>query len=204
MNEARKDILSYIRLIACGVFKPALDNLEIKKRYPHVGVTFLPSNLHVRPGQLEKSLFREIAAAQRRHEKVVCLYGDCFPDIDHFCRRHGVLKLRALYCYETFLGSERFRRILEEAAGTYFLERDLILNFEEYCVEPLELHDEEVRKCYFEHYQKLLYVRQPSDPDLVPRAIELARFLELPLEIRDADYSHLNKELHTLIECDSR
>lgn len=89
---------------------------------------------------------------------------------------------------------------MNETAGTYFLERDLILNFEEYCIEPLELHDEEMRKYCFEHYQRVLYVRQPRDPDLVSRAGKLAEFLQLSLEIRDADYSHLGRELVRLIE----
>jgi hypothetical protein len=83
--------------------------------------------------------------------------------------------------------------------GTYFLERELILNFAEYCSEPLELHDEEMRKSFFEHYERIVYVRQPSDPDLVSRARELAELLHLTLEIRDADYRHFDKILTDLI-----
>jgi len=106
-----------------------------------------------------------------------------------------VIKVPGSHCYEMLLGSERFQKLVDETAGTYFLERELILNFEEYCIEPLELHDEEMRKCCFEHYQRLLYVRQPLDPDLVPNARELAEFLELSLDIVDADYWHLEKKL---------
>jgi len=91
------------------------------------------------------------------------------------------------------------RQFIDEIAGTYFLEKDLILNFEEYCMKPLELHDEEMRKCCFEHYQRLLYVRQPSDPDLIPRASEIAEFLSLFLETSDADYSSLEKKLIEII-----
>ena len=66
-------------------------------------------------------------------------------------------------------------------------------------MKPLELHDEEMRKCCFEHYQRLLYVRQPSDPDLAPRASEIAEFLSLFLETSDADYSSLEKKLIEII-----
>jgi len=106
-----------------------------------------------------------------------------------------VAKVPGPNCWEILLGSERFGQLIEETAGTYFLEKDLILNFEENCIEPLELYDEEMRNYCFGNYRKLLYVRQPSDPDLMSQANRLAEFLELSLEIMDADYSHLERRL---------
>jgi hypothetical protein len=88
---------------------------------------------------------------------------------------------------------------MDETAGTYFLEKELILNFREYCIEPLELDDAEMRECYFKHYQKLIYIRQPTDPNLLSQAHDLADLLELSLAISDADYSHLEKALTKLI-----
>jgi len=103
------------------------------------------------------------------------------------------------YCYEMLLGAELFQQLIDDTAGTYFLEKELILNFEEYCMNPLELYDQEIRKYCFEHYRRLLYVRQPEDPDLTFQAGEIAKFLNLSLEIRDVDYSHLEKKLIKLI-----
>ncbi len=177
-----------------------MEHLKLEYRYPQLRLTYLPSNLHLRPQYLENRLKKEIASAQKRIEKVICLYGNCFPGIEDLCQQRGVIKVPGHYCYEMLLGSERFRQSIEEIAGTYFLEKDLILNFEEYCMKPLELHDEEMRKCCFEHYQRLLYVRQPSDPDLAPRASEIAEFLSLFLETSDADYSSLEKKLIEIIE----
>jgi len=190
---------SITRIIACGVFKPALEHLQLENRYPNLRLTYLPSNLHLRPQELENRLLKEITAAKKRNERIVCLYGSCFPGIEDFCQQHGVIKVAGDYCYEMLLGTERFRQLIAEMAGTYFAEKDLILNFEEYCMVPLELHDEEMRKYCFERYQRLLYVRQPADPDLVPKASEVAEFLELSLDIRDADYSHLEKNLIELL-----
>lgn len=186
-------------IISCGVFKPALDYIRLEDRYRNLRLTYLPSNLHLRPQGLRNRLRRAIASARKRNERVMVLCGDCFPGINDFCKRHGVIKVPGHYCYEMLLGPERFQQFVDEVAGTYFLERDLILNFEECCVVPLELYDEEVRRYCFEHYQRLLYVRQPADPDLVPRASELAKFLELALEIGDADYSYLERKLIELI-----
>jgi len=187
------------RIIACGVFKPAIDYLRLEERYPHLRLTYLASKLHLKPEELKRLLLREIAKAKKRNERIICLYGECFPDISDFCKQHGVLKVPGHYCYEMLLGTERFKELIDEMAGTYFLEEDLIINFEEYCMRPLELEDEEMRKQCFEQYKRLLYVRQPADPDLMPMASELANFLELSLEIRDADYSYLEGKLTELI-----
>jgi len=187
------------RIIACAVFKPAIEYLQLEKRYANLRLTYLPSRLHLRPQELKNSLLREVTKAQKRNERVICLYGECFPDIGDFCKQHAAVKVPGFYCYEMLIGSERFNRLITEMAGTYFLEEDLIINFEEYCVRPLELQDEEMRKYCFERYKRLLYIRQPSDPDLIPKASELARFLGLSLDISDADYSHLEKNLIKLL-----
>ncbi len=196
----KTDIRDATRIIACGVFRPALEQLHLARRYPNVRVSYLPPVLHIRPKQLEEHLRRRVMIAAKRRERLVCLYGDCFPDIGEFCRLRGIAKVTGHNCYEILLGADLFGRLVDETAGTYFLERELILNFREYCIEPLELHDEQVRKWCFEHYHRLLYVRQPGDPDLVPRACELADFLELSLDIRDADYSHLERRLVEVLQ----
>jgi len=120
-----------VRILACWVFKPALEHLRLEGEYPDIRLTYLPPNLHLRPQELGKYLRREIAAAERRNERTICLIGDCFPGISDYCRQHGASRVPGPYCWEMFLGSERFNRLLEEYAGTYFLEKELILNFKE-------------------------------------------------------------------------
>lgn len=187
------------RIIACGVFKPAIDYLNLVERYPNLRLTYLQSSLHLKPRELERRLLEEVATALEREERVICLYGDCFPDIDKFCQHYGVIKVPGHYCHEMLLGSERFCQLIDETAGTYFAEKELICNFNEYCLIPLDLYDEEMRECYFKHYRRLCYVRQPSDPDLGFQVGELAEFLNLSLNISDVDYSHLEKQLTGLI-----
>ena len=194
-----RDTRGVTRIVACAVYRPALEHLQLARKWPGLRLTYLPSNLHMRPRDLRGILLRRFNYCHRRGERVVCLYGDCFPGLEEFCNRHRAVKVPGCHCYETRLGSERFQHILDETAGSYFLERDLIANFDQYCAEPLELYDAEMRRDCFAHYSKLIYVRQPSDPDLDARAEELAKFLELSLEVRDADYSHLERRLLGLI-----
>ena len=187
------------RIIACDVFRAALDYLKLEDRYTNLRITYLPGRLHLKPSELKKCLMLEIRKAQRRGEQIICLYGDCFPEIGNFCKRHGITKVPGNSCYEFFLGSERFKKLLDDVTGTYFIEEGLITNFEEYCTKPLELNDEEMRRQCFQHYKRLLYVRQPLDPELLSKASELAQFLGLYLEVSDADYSCLEEELIKLL-----
>ena len=188
-----------VRIIACQVFKPALEHLGLEDKCLNIRLTYLPPNLHLKLQELGKHLRREIIAAERRNERTICLYGDCFPGISEYCKRHRAYRVPGPYCWEMFLGSERFNQILDEDPGTYFVEKELICNFTEYCVEPLELYEEEMREQCFKHYHRILYVRQPSDPDLTAKANGIAEFLGLSLEIQDADYAHLEERLNKLL-----
>jgi len=187
-------------VIACAVFILAIEHLQLKERYPDIRFTYLPARLHLKPAELKISLQREVNKARVKSERVICLYGDCFPEMEDFCMRQEIIKVPGSYCYEMLLGTERFKQLIEETTGTYFLEEGLIINFEDYCMGPLELRDEEMRRQCFEHYQRLLYIRQPADADLVPRANELAQLLGLSLEIQDADYSHIDSTLNELLK----
>lgn len=194
------DITRPTSLIACGVFRSALEYLNLEKRHPALQVTFLPSNLHLHPQKLKDTLSNEIGDAKARNERTLCLYGNCFPDFRDFCSHHGAEKVVGQHCFQMLLGGKRYEDIIKEMVGTYFLERDLILHFEKYCLEPLALREDEIRRALFKNYRRVIYIKQPSDPDLVPQAEELARFLGLPLEIREADYSYLKQTLVNLIE----
>jgi len=200
-TSEKTEVITHI--IACAVFTAAMEHLQLKKKYPNMRLTYLPARLHLKPAELKKRLQLEVRRAQAKGERIICLYGECFPDIDGFCKRHSIIKVPGSYCYEMLLGSKRFKQLIEETTGTYFLEEGLIINFEDFCMGPLELKDEEMRRQCFEHYKKLLYIRQPSDKDLVPRASELAQLLGLSLEIQDADYSHIEKTLTESLKGDT-
>jgi hypothetical protein len=188
------------RLIACGVFKPVLEYIKPEFRYPGVIITYLPANLHLKPELLKLALQQAISETHRRREQPLIVYGDCFAGINEFCRQHGAAKLPGRNCYEMLLGDRLFEAALTETAGTFFVEQELLINFDDYCAEPLELDDDDLRKIYFEHYQRLLYVRQPNDPDLTAKAKKTADFLHLSLDIRDADYSYFSKLLQPLLQ----
>lgn len=151
------------------------------------------------PQKLKAELRKQIISAKSNKERVSCLYGHCFPGIDQLCAQYGTPRVAAAHCYELFLGSTRFQEIIDVEAGSFFVERDLILNFEAYCLKPLELHDADMRGLFFANYRQLIYVKQPKDRKLISKVRELANFLELSLKVVEADYSELERKIRKLI-----
>ncbi len=184
-------------IISCDVFRDALAHIRLP--HPETSLTYLPSHLHLRPRELKRRLVDRVRAARHRHRKVYCLYGVCFPDIDHVLARTGVSRCPGGHCFEMLLGRRQYQRITRDCAGVYFVERGLIENFEDYCVQPLELGDPAMRDWYFEHYKKIVYIRQPSDMNLSGPAQDIADFLSLELVVMDADYGDLERNMNRLM-----
>lgn len=162
-------------------------------------VGYLPAGLHLHPQRLREALRAAIVAARPQARQVVVLLGECFPDADDFCRGHEAIRVPGRHCFELLLGPDRFQRLLEESAGTFFLERELIESFEECCREPLELDDPCLRSQYFRHYQRVVVIHQPGDPDLRTRAQEVAELLGLPLRWEESDYTELDRRLESAL-----
>ncbi len=198
-DKIKDESLQSVRIIACGVFGSVLEQLKLERRFPGLNVTCLPSSLHVNPDELKQHLLKEIMVSEKENERIICLYGECFKDIDILCEKYGISKIEGHHCYEIFLGRKRFQEIMKDNARTYFLEKELILNFEEYCVKPLELYDEEMKELFFKNYERLVYIRQPSDPDLMPAVNNIADLLGLSVMVCDADYLNFEKALIELI-----
>jgi hypothetical protein len=187
-------------IIACNVFRSAMEHLGIQQRYPDLILRYLPAHLHLRPLELRRRLLAEIEENRKKHGPVGCLYGHCFEDIEDMLEKARVPRIRAGHCYQVLMGDDRFRRTILDQAGTFFMEKELVENFEAYCWDPLELHDPQMREWYFEHYRRVVFIRQPQDPDLTVQARRIASSLDLELQIVEADYDELEHALNQLIE----
>lgn len=186
-------------LIACHVFRSAMDYLGIQKHYPDLTIRYLPAHLHLQPARLKDRLLAEIRQAGESNLCVGCLYGHCFEDIDEVLKPSAVPRLPVSHCFEILLGKDRFQQFMQEQPGTFFMEKELIENFEECCWNPLELSDPQMRRWYFEHYHQIAYIRQPRDPDLTVKVRDIAGALELGFKVVDADYRELERKLNDLI-----
>jgi hypothetical protein len=187
-----------IHIIACSVFRDALLYLSDRIIDCPFIFTFLPSYLHLKPIDLKKHLLALIQEIKAANDQVGCLYGKCFPDIDQHLAQFEVIRMPYNHCYEIFIGRKRYQQIIVDRPGTFFVEKEVLIDFRNLCRVPLELDDPEIRRLYFKHYQQIIYIRQPLDPDLSDKAKEVAHLLELKLKILDADYTELNCFLEKL------
>ncbi len=189
-----------IRIIACGVFRDALRHIEPQRFHQNVTITYINPYLHNYPQKLKEEILYQIHLAKKAGDKILCLYGRCYPDLDdHLCEM-GIPRVPGEHCYEILLESKRFHALIDEEAGTYFVEKDLILNFHEYCIQPLELDDPLMRGIFFQHYKRLVYIRQPFDSErITPDFHDISQFLNLKPVVVDTDYSELKAKLIKLL-----
>lgn len=180
-----------INIIACSVFKDAITYLSDECGNCSFSFRYLPANLHLHPQELKAQLLKSIQETKATHTCVACLYGQCFENIDQTLLPEKISRIPCGHCYEILLGSQRYRDIIDREAGTFFVEKELLLNFDELCRIPLELDDPEIKELYFRHYKNLVYIRQPLDPDLSAQIRSVAHLLDLHLSVEDADYTEL-------------
>ena len=81
---------------------------------------------------------------------------------------------------------------MEEDLDVFYLTDFLARHFEKLVCEALGLrrHPELINE-YFKHYNRLVYLAQRNDEDLVDRAQNVARLLRLKFEIRQTGYGDL-------------
>jgi hypothetical protein len=178
-------------IIACDVFRSALLHLGIDRPdAPHT-IIYLPAHLHLRPDHLEQKLLQCLESDARTKSCAGCLYGKCFPDIDTVLNARSIERIECGHCYEILLGRVVHDKVMTERPGTFFLEKTVIEDFDNLCRAPLELDDPQMRGWYFEHYQQVVYIRQPLDPDLMGEVRRIAKLLFLDYTVMEADYTDL-------------
>lgn len=186
-------------IIACNAFYGALTCLNIEQRFPQVSIRYLPASLHLKPRELKQRFLFEIQRLPATALRPCCLYGHCFPDIDDVMEEKAMRRIPCAHCYETLLGPQHFQKIMTDQPGSFFIEKELLMNFDTYCWKPLEFDDPQLREWYFQHYRQIVYIRQPMDPNLTQQAEHIASRLNLALRIVDANYKELNKNLNDLL-----
>lgn len=185
-------------LIACDVYRSALRFTGVDAPGRDVAIVYLPAHLHLRPDQLRRELVRCLESETGCRPCAGCLYGQCFPDIDTVLGARRIERIACGHCYEILLGRNAHAALVAEQPGTFFLEKALLEDFDNLCRAPLELDDPEMRQLYFEHYRQVVYIRQPSDCNLIGRARAIAEMLGLAFVVADADYADLLRFLKDL------
>jgi uncharacterized protein DUF1638 len=173
-------------VIGCGAL--ARELLAVADRIPGLEIACLAPDLHNRPDGIPGAVRGRIRAARRDgYERIFVAYADCGTGglLDPVLAEEGVERLPGAHCYEVFAGSETFSAMADAEPGTFWLTDFLARNFERLVIRGLGIdRHPELQAVYFAHYERVVYLSQTDDPDLLAMARRAAERLGLAFEHR--------------------
>ncbi|MEO5939928.1 MAG: DUF1638 domain-containing protein [Candidatus Limnocylindrales bacterium] len=179
--------------MGCGAL--ARELLEVTRRIPGLEVACLPPDLHNRPAGIPGAVRARIAEARRDgFERIFVAYADCGTGglLEPVLAEAGVERLPGAHCYEVFAGSAEFAAMADAEPGTFWLTDFLARNFERLVIRGLGIdRHPELQATYFAHYERVVFLSQTEDPDLLLLARRAADRLGLAFEHRPTGIGHL-------------
>ncbi len=169
-------------LIACGALAREITGLIEGNGWNHLTVQCLPAILHNRPADIPERVRRKIRENKAAYGKILVLYGDCGTGglLDAVLAEEGVERIAGPHCYEFYAGADDFKILNEADPATFYLTDYLVRQFDKLVFEGLGLdRHPELLEIYFGNYNRLLYLAQTTDPELVDRARAAAERLGL-------------------------
>lgn len=162
-----------VLVIACGALAREITDLKRRYGWDHLRLKCIDARLHNRPADIPgnvREMIRENAAI---YDRIFVAYADCGTggSLDAVLEEEGVERLPGAHCYQFFAGSERFAALADAEPGTFYLTDFLARHFERFVIEPLGLDQHpELRDAYFGNYQRLVYLSQTRDVELLEAA----------------------------------
>lgn len=178
-------------VICCGAVAREVVGIVRENGWDHIRVECLPAKLHNDPEELPEGVRAKIRANRGRFDNILVLYSDCGTGgrMARMLEEEGVEGIGGAHCYEVFAGPERFREIIGEEPGCFFLTDFLARHFEKLVYRGLGLDRyPRLRDTYFGNYTKVVYLAQSDDAELKARARAAAESIGLEFEIRHTGY----------------
>ena len=194
MHYNGSDVRDQVLVIACGALAHEILALKSINRLDHISLYCLPAELHNRPEKITPLVKEAIFKGRKKFKNIVVGYGECGTkgQLDKLLQEEKIDRISGPHCYAFFSGLEKFGDPSEEDMDVFYLTDFLARHFEKLVYEALGLTDHpELIDEYFKHYNRLVYLAQRNDEDLVDRAKKAARLLRLKFEIRPTGYGDL-------------
>lgn len=174
-------------LIACGALAREITLLIEANSWTHLTVQCLPAILHNTPADIPDGVRQKIRENKVSFDQILVVYGDCGTGglLDDVLAEEGVERIAGPHCYEFYAGFEDFKAMSEADPGTFYLTDYLVRQFDQLVIKGLGLdRHPELRETYFGNYNRLIYLAQVENPELVIEAQQAAHQLGLSYEYR--------------------
>jgi hypothetical protein len=183
--------LPSILLICCGSLAREMTALVRDNGWSHMRITCLPAHIHNTPEKIPEAVREKIHAGRGKAEKILVLFSDCGTGgkLTDVLEEEGVEGIGGAHCYEIFAGGGNFAALMRDQPGCFFLTDFLVRHFDRLILAGLGLDRfPKLRRTYFGHYDKLVYLAQREDLELQDKARAAARTLGLEYELRLTGY----------------
>ena len=189
-----------VALIACGAV--ARDTAALVDKHGwDADVHGISSDLHMVPLEIAPAVESRLQTLLPRYKRVIVVYGDCGTGgrLDEVLRRYPAVRPAGAHCFQWYAG-DLFERFATEI-GIYFLTDWLVTNWDRAVIHGLGLDRFPwLKDTYFQHIERILFVRQHPSEEREARAREIAEWMERPLEIHDVGIEPLERLLTPLME----
>lgn len=189
-------------VIACGALVGHVQDIAQRNNLD-LHIEAIDPLLHNRPKEIAPKVEQEIIRLSAIYSSVAIAYADCgtYGALDDVCQRFNLKRLTGQHCYDVFVGAKNLQAQFDAEPGTYVLTDYLIRTFKRSVEEQLGLDKYPfLRDDYFHSYSRLLWLAQSPTSGLQNAADEIAKKLDLNLEVIHVGDLLLEQQLLSLIE----
>lgn len=191
-----------VLVIACGALSHEIHQLKTLNGWSHLKVQCLDADLHNRPQLIPEKLRQKINQFRDQYDNIFVAYADCgtVGGIDKVLLEEGIERLPGAHCYSFYATELAFNQLAEDNPATFYLTDFLARHFERLIISglKLDLHPE-LHQDLFGNYQRVVYLSQLRDEELVEMARNAADFLGLDFEHIHSGYGDLQRGLEAQV-----
>ena len=195
-----------VLIIACGALAFELNQLKKLNLWNHLTIQCLDAELHNTPKLIPERIKAKLDNTGDEFSKIFVAYADCGTGglLDTLLEQYNVEKLPGAHCYEFFSGTETFKQLHANEMGTFYLTDFLVKHFDRLVIKGLGLDKyPELKKEYFRHYKKVIYLAQSRSEKLIERSKQCAEFLELEHTVHHTGLGNFKKHIEASIRVNS-
>ena len=185
-------------VIACGAIAKEIMTLKTLNGWDTLELVCVPAQLHNHPEKIPAAVEQKILAARAQDKQVFVAFADCGTGglLDKVLAKYSVERLPGAHCYEFFAGSDVFADLHDQEPGTFYLTDFLARHFDALIIRGLGLERHpQLLETYFGNYQRLIYLSQTPNEDLLARALAAAERLGLEFQHLHTGFGDLELSL---------